>query len=107
MTTFLQLQTELQAVGPFDTTAASAGRLKLWLNQAQHWLLSKRRWSFLESATTVASVSGQADYVLLGTSPVVTDFGQLIDVQHNQANAGTTFLKLRFLPQQEFDDMLA
>ncbi len=106
MTTFVQLQTEVQATGPFDTTTASAGRIKLWLNQAQHWFLSKRRWSFLESAVTVASVSGQADYVLLGTSPIVTDFGQLVDVQHNQANAGTTFLKLNFLDQQTFDEML-
>lgn len=107
MTTFLQLQTEVQAIGPFDTTAASTGRLKLWLNQAQHWFLSKRRWSFLETTVTVASVSAQADYVLLGTSPVVTDFGQMIDVQHNQANAGTTFLKLTALPQQAFDNMFA
>jgi hypothetical protein len=107
MTTFVQLQTEVQATGPFDTTAASSGRIKLWLNQAQHWFLSKRRWSFLETAVTVASVSGQADYVLAGTAPVVTDFGQMIDVQHNQANGGTTFVKLMFLPQQEFDNMLA
>lgn len=107
MTTFLQLQTEVQATGPFDTTAASSGRIKLWLNQAQHWFLSKRRWSFLETSVTVASVSGQASYVLNGTAPIVTDCGQVIDVQHNQANAGTTFLKLRFLPQQDFDDWTA
>lgn len=106
MTTFLQLQTEVQATGPFDTTTASAGRIKLWLNQAQHWFMSKRRWSFLESAVTVASASGQADYVLIGTAPVVTDFGQLIDVSHNQAAAGTTYLKLNFLDQQTFDEML-
>jgi hypothetical protein len=30
----------------------------------------------------------QADYVLAGTSPIVTDFGQGSIISHNQANAG-------------------
>lgn len=107
MTNFGALQTEVQAVGPFSTTTASLGRIALWLNQAQHWWLSKRRWAVLETQVTVASVSGQATYVLSGTSPIVTDFEELIDVQHNQANAGTTFVKLRYLDQQTFDALLA
>jgi hypothetical protein len=94
-TTYLQIRNEIAAIGPFDT-AAQTTRVGLWANDAQHWFLSKRRWSFLETSATVASVSGQADYVLAGTSPIVTDFGQLIDISHNQANAGTTFVKLRF-----------
>lgn len=106
MTTFGAMQTEVQATGPFDTTTASSGRLALWINQAQHWFLSKRRWSFLEVRAIVASISGTATYVLTGTSPVVTDFDQLISISHNQANAGTTFLKLRYLDQQTFDDII-
>jgi hypothetical protein len=104
-TTYLQIRNEIAAIGPFDT-AAQTTRVGLWANQAQHWFLSKRRWSFLETSATVASISGQADYVLAGTSPIVTDFGQLIDISHNQANAGTTFVKLRYLDQQTFDDVL-
>jgi hypothetical protein len=106
MTTLLQLKNEVQAAGPFDTVTLSSGRITLWINQAQFWFNSKRRWSYLETAVTFATVSGQADYVVVGTSPVVTDFGQLIDISHNQANAGTTFLKLRYMPQQDFDDVL-
>lgn len=104
-TTFLQIQNEITAIGPFSTSDQTT-RVPLWANQSVQWFLSKRRWSILETAVTVASVSGQADYVLLGTSPIVTDFGQLIDVSHNQANAGTTFVKLRYLDQQTFDDIL-
>jgi hypothetical protein len=105
--TFLTMQTEVQAVGPFGTTTASAGRIKLWLNQAMHWFMSGREWSFQEARVTVASVSGQADYVLTGTSPIVTDFETMISIVHNQANAGTTFIKLRELQQQDFDDITA
>jgi hypothetical protein len=105
--TFLTMQTECQAVGPFGTTTASAGRIKLWLNQAMHWFLAGREWSFQEARVTVASVSGTADYVLTGTAPIVTDFETLISVVHNQANGGTTFIKLRELQQQDFDDITA
>lgn len=104
--TLATMSAEVQAVGPFGTTTASAGRITLWVNQAMHWFLSGREWSFLESRATVASVSGQADYVLMGTSPIVTDWGTMISVAHNQANAGTTFIKLRELQQQDFDDII-
>lgn len=100
-TTFQQICNEITAIGPFSTTDQTT-RIGLWANQAQNWFLSKRRWSILEAAVTFASVSGQADYVFAGTSPVVTDFGQLIDLQHNQANGGTTFVKLQYLDQQTF-----
>lgn len=105
-TTFLQIQNEITAIGPFDT-AAQTTRVPLWANQAVQWFLSKRRWSILEAAVTFASVSGQADYVLAGTAPVVTDFGQMIDLQHNQANGGTTFVKLQYLDQQTFHRITA
>ncbi|MBA3841049.1 MAG: hypothetical protein H0X39_00240 [Actinobacteria bacterium] len=105
--TFIDLYSEVAAAGPFSTTAQSAGRVKLWTNQAQNWFLNEHLWSFLESRTTVASANGSADYVLVGTSPIVTDFWQMIDVAHNQANAGTTFIKLRFLNQQDFDEITA
>lgn len=88
----------------FDTTTASSGNTKIWTNFGQHWFLSARKWSFLETVVTVASVNAQADYVLAGTSPVVTDFDGMIDVRHNLANGGTTFAKLRYMQQQDFDD---
>lgn len=91
----------------FDTTTAASGNTKIWTNWGQHWFLTARRWSELETIVTVASVSGQADYVVIGTSPIVTDFDGMIDVRHNLANAGTTFAKLRYLQQQDFDDYFA
>jgi hypothetical protein len=106
-TTYLSMQTEVAAIGPFSTTTATTGRIKLWLNQSQQWFLGGRRWSFLEASQTVASVSGQAPYTLVGASAIVTDFAQLIDVQHNLANASANFAKLRYLKQQDFDDMFA
>lgn len=106
--TFLTMQTEVQANGPFDTTAASSGRIKLWLNNASDWWLGARLWAARETTTTVASVSGTGDYILLGTTPIVTDFaGILIDARHNLANASANFAKLRFMQQQDFDDFFA
>lgn len=91
----------------FDTTTASSGNTKIWTNFGQHWFLSSRMWSFLEAVVVVASVNGQADYVLAGTSPIVTDFASMIDVRHNLANAGAQFTKLRYKQQQDFDDEFA
>lgn len=101
--TYLSLYTEV--ANNFDTQSTT--RVKAWVNDAVSEIISRRRWSWLETLVTVASVSGQADYVLVGTSPVVTDFDTMISVRHNQANAGTTFVKLQFLKQQDFDDLVA
>lgn len=102
--TLSTMSTEVQAIGPFSTSTASAGRITLWINQAMHWFLAGREWSFLEARATVASINGTADYVLLGTSPIVTDFGSMISVTHNTINAGPSLPKLRELDQQTFDD---
>lgn len=91
----------------FDTTTASSGNTKIWTNWGQHWFLFGRKWSFLETVVTVASVNAQADYVLAGTSPIVTDYDGLISIRHNGANGGTSFDKLRFKQQQDFDDEFA
>lgn len=104
-TTFATLYGQVN--NQFDTTTASSGNTKLWTNWGQHWFLSARMWSFLETVVTVASVSGQADYVLAGTSPVVTDLDGVIDVRHNLVNAGVQYNKLRYLQQQDFDDAFA
>jgi hypothetical protein len=102
--TLLAIKTEVGA--SFDTVAASSGRVTTFINDAVTEILAMRRWSWLESLGTFASVSGQADYVLVGTSPVVTDFDTMISVRHNQAAAGTTFPKLNFMKQQQFDELL-
>lgn len=105
--TFLDLQTEVSAIGPFDTVAQTT-RVPLWINDASDWWLGARLWAERETTTTVASVSGTGDYVLTGTSPIVTDFaGVLIDARHNLANGSANFAKLRFMQQQDFDDFFA
>lgn len=101
--TFLTLYSEV--ANNFDTQTTT--RVKAWVNDAVSEIISRRRWSWLETLATVASISGTADYVLVGTAPVVTDFDTMISVRHNQAAAGTTFVKLQYLNQQAFDDLVA
>jgi hypothetical protein len=107
--TFKDCMDEVQAVGPFDTTARSTGRIGLWVNDASDWWIGSRLWAWRETTTTVASVSGSGSYVLTGTSPIVTDFaGVLIDVTHSIANATPNNApKLRFWQQQDFDDVFS
>lgn len=102
--TLLAIQTEVGA--SFDTVTASSGRVTTFINDAVIEICAMRRWSWLESLGTFASVSGQADYVLAGTAPVVTDFDTIISVRANQAAGGTTFPKLNFMKQQEFDELV-
>lgn len=64
----------------FGTTVET--RAKVWVNMAyQEWLV-RRKWSFLETTSAaVALVAGTQTYVLLGTSPVVTDYNGMISVE--------------------------
>lgn len=102
--TFLACYTEVST--NFDTVALSSGRVKTWTNDAVSEICSMRRWSWLETLGTFASVSGQADYILVGSSPVVPDFDSPISLRHNQAAAGTTLPKLNFMKQDAFDELV-
>lgn len=107
-TTLLNALDEIQAGGPFSTTARSAGRLTRWFNDAQDWFIGARLWAWRETTTVVASVSGTGTYVLTGTTPIVTDFSVMISVTHSIAAANASNApKLRFLSQQDFDDWFA
>jgi hypothetical protein len=87
----------------------STARCKIWVNAAYHDILSRRTWSFLETTMSVTLTSAQLEYVLTGTTPVVTDFGGNISVTVNlgTASPSSQWKKLRFLDQQTFDDWLA
>lgn len=102
--TFLTLYSEVST--SFDTVALSSGRVKTWTNDAVSQICAMRRWSWLESVGIFPSVVAQADYVLVGTGALVTDFDTKIDVRHNQAASGTTFPKLNELKQPAFDDLV-
>jgi hypothetical protein len=82
---YLALQNELSA--SFNTTVGP--RAKVWLNMAyQEWLV-RRKWSFLETTSAaILLVAGTQTYVLLGTSPAVTDFNGMISVELELTSAG-------------------
>lgn len=101
MSTFLQLYTEVGE--QFDSQAPT--RNKARVNQACHEIYAKRRWTFLESRVAVATVSGQADYVLAGAAPVIPDYDGIITIRHNVANASPSAPKLSEMLQDEFDDI--
>lgn len=99
--TFQGLYTE--AGNSFDSQ--STARVKDWIVDAVSDILAMRRWSFTETVATVASVSGQQDYVLAGASAIIPDFDGIISVKHNTANASTFFQKLEYMEQQRFDEL--
>lgn len=95
-----------QEVGnQFDSQANTGTRVKDWTVDAVEDILSMRRWSCTETLATVASVSGQQDYVVAGASAIIPDFDGIISVKHNTAAASTFFPKLSFLPQPQFDEL--
>lgn len=88
------------------TSSLSSTRDKLFVNEAYHDILSHRRWSFLASTTSVALVAGQRGYVVLGTSPVITDFDGPISVTI-EVTAGGWRKKLPRVDPQTFEDWFA
>lgn len=90
----------------FDSQVNNSSRLKMWVNDAVNEIASRRRWSWLESLVTVASVNGQLDYTLVGSSAIVPDMDTMISVSHNSVVSGTTYQKLVWKQQQDFDDEL-
>jgi hypothetical protein len=70
-----------QEVAASFTTTVNP-RAKVWVNAAYQEFLNRRKWSFLETTSAaVPVVASQQSYVVLGTSPVVTDFNGMISVE--------------------------
>lgn len=79
--------------------------VKTLVNDAQNTILSRRGWSWkTHTSPAVALVASQQAYQLTGTSPVVTDFGGMIDV-HLELTASGSRHKLIEASQQVFDDL--
>lgn len=82
-------------------------RVKIWANWAQHEINMMRDWSWRETSVTFATVANQTDYVIAGTSPVITDYDGYISAQHNIAAGSLIYLPVKLMAQDEFDKELA
>lgn len=76
MATFAQIYAEVGNLTP----STGVARDKLFVNQAYHDILSRRRWSFLESTGSITLVAGTRGYVTQGTTPSLTDCDGVFDV---------------------------
>lgn len=71
----------------FNTTVEA--RAKVWVNAAYQEFLNRRKWSFLETTSAaVPLVASTQTYVLLGTTPGVTDYNGMISVELELTSAG-------------------
>lgn len=71
----------------FGTTVET--RAKVWVNAAYQEFLNRRKWSFLETTSAaILLVAGTQTYVMLGTSPAVTDFNGMISVELELTTSG-------------------
>lgn len=102
MATFATLYAEVGNLTP----STGVSRDKQFVNEAYADIASRRRWSWLESTTTVALVAGTKTYVLLGTSPVVVDFDGPISVTL-QLTSNAAGKELHYAPPQLFEQMSA
>lgn len=67
-------------IGNFTPNNSSTQRDAMFANIAYHDVLSARRWSYLETTGSITLVAGTRGYVLLGTSPSLTDCDGVFDV---------------------------
>jgi hypothetical protein len=82
---------------------ANINRCKAAVVAAYHEWLTAKQWSYRESTViSVTLTAGVSKYVLMGTSPVVPDFGGLISVGLELNTAGTVDPMFEFL-QPDFD----
>src|SRR5258706_8521985 len=86
------------------TPSTGVARDKLFVNLAYQDICRRRRWSWLQSSTTVALVAGTRTYKLLGTTPVVTDFDSPISVTLELTASGAR-KKLPRMDPQFFEDL--
>lgn len=91
--------------GNFDDNLLT--NVKTLVNDAQNTILSRRGWSWkMHTSPAIALVAGQQAYQLTGSSPVLTDFGGMIDVSI-ELTAAAGRHKLIEASQQVFDDLSA
>lgn len=76
MATFVQIYSEVGNLTP----STGVTRDKLFVNEAYHDVLARRRWSFLETTGSVSLVAGTRGYVTQGTSPALVDCDGVFDV---------------------------
>lgn len=86
------------------TPSTGVARDKLFTNLAYQAINQHRRWSWLQSSTTVPLVTGQRVYTILGTTPTVTDFDSPISVTL-ELTASAARKKLPRVDPQLFEDL--
>jgi hypothetical protein len=89
-----------EVAASFSTTVTT--RAKVWVNAAYQEFLNSRKWSFLETTSgAIALVASQQTYVLLGTSPVVTDYSGMISAEL-ELTSGQSRVPLREFDPQSY-----
>ncbi len=83
---FGTIKTEL--ANTFDSNSAT--RLGVWTNAAYHEILGKRTWSCrIATSTAFSLVASQQNYVLAGSgTPLITDYGGIVDVYITMTSGG-------------------
>jgi hypothetical protein len=101
----IQFSTIYSQVGNL-TSSQAVSNDKQFTNEAYADIASRRRWSWLQSTSTIALVAGQTGYTILGTTPQATDFGSPISVtlQLTSAAAG---IELGRMDTQTFERFTA
>lgn len=99
----MQFSTIYSQVGNLTSSLATSSD-KFWVNEAYQDINQSRRWSWLQSSTSVPLVAGQRGYTILGTTPVVTDFDSPISVTLELTASGAR-KKLPRVDPQLFEDL--
>lgn len=86
------------------TPSTGVARDKLFTNLAYQTINQHRRWSWLQSTTTIPLVTGQRVYKMLGTTPTITDFDSPISVTL-ELTASAARRKLPRVDPQLFEDL--
>lgn len=86
------------------TPSTGVARDKLFTNLAYQDVCQRRRWSWLQSSTTIALSTGVRVYKMLGTTPLVTDFDAPISVTLEITASGAR-RKLPRVDPQLFEDL--
>jgi hypothetical protein len=93
-------------IGNFTPNNASTQRDAMLANFAYHDVLSARKWSCLETTGSITLVAGTRGYVLLGTSPALTDCDGVFDVTL-VLTAGASGVRIPYCNPQMFNDCFA
>lgn len=98
----MQFSTLYGQVGNLTSSQAVAFDKQI-TNEAYADIASRRRWSWLQSTTTVPLVAGTKAYTVLGTTPSIVDFDAPIAVSL-ELTASAARRKLYRMDPQTFDD---